>query len=200
MLKTVFYGRVSTRDQSLDLQVDAARRLGVKDEHIFLEKASGARHDRPKLAKALAALDKGDTLACYKLDRIGRSLPHLVSILEDLEQRGVHFMTTEDGLSTKGSTGKFVLSIMASVAAFERSLILERTRAGLAAAKARGKLPGRRRIMLPADVVRARKLLDAGELNTQEVANLLNVSRATMFRELRKARDLKVIEQAAPRS
>ncbi|MGE8942669.1 recombinase family protein [Leptospira interrogans] len=200
MPKTVFYARVSTRDQSLDLQVDAARRIGVKDEHIFLEKASGARHDRPQLIKTLAALDKGDTLACHKLDRIGRSLPHLVSILEDLETRGVHFMTTEDGLSTKGSTGKFVLSIMASVAAFERALMLERTRAGLAAAKARGKLLGRRRIMLPADVVRARKLLDAGELNAQEVANLLSVSRATMFRELRKASDLKMIEQAARRS
>ncbi len=200
MPKTVFYARVSTRDQSLDLQVDAARRMGVKDEHIFLEKASGARHDRPQLAKTLAALDKGDTLACYKLDRIGRSLPHLVSILEELEQRAVHFMTTEDGLSTRGSTGKFVLSIMASVAAFERSLMLERTRAGLVAAKARGKLPGRRRIMVPADVVRAQKLLDAGELNAQEVANLLSVSRATMFRELRKARDLRMIEQAARRS
>ena len=194
MAKTIFYARVSTRDQSLDLQVDAARRMGVKEEHIFLEKASGARHDRPQLPKALAVLDKGDTLACFKLDRIGRSLPHLVAVLEDLDKRGIHFVTTEDGLSTKGSTGKFVINVMAAVAAFERSLMLERTRAGLAAAKARGKLPGRRRIMAPADVVRARKLLDAGELNAQEVANLLSVSRATMFRELRKARDLKTLE------
>ena len=160
----------------------------------FLERASGARHDRPQLPKALAVLDKGDTLACFNLDRIGRSLPHLVAILEDLDKRGVSFVTTEDGLSTKGSTGKFVINAMAAVAAFERSLMLERTRAGLAAAKARGKLAGRRRIMAPADVVRARKLLDAGELNAQEVANLLSVSRATMFRELRKARDLKTLE------
>ena len=194
MVKTIFYARVSTRDQSLDLQVDAARRMGVKEEHIFLERASGARHDRPQLPKALAVLEKGDTLACFKLDRIGRSLPHLVAILEDLDKRGVHFVTTEDGLSTKGSTGKFVINVMAAVAAFERSLMLERTRAGLAAAKARGKIPGRRRIMAPADVVRARKLIDAGELNAQEVANLLSVSRATMFRELRKARDLKTLE------
>ena len=194
MAKTIFYARVSTRDQSLDLQVDAARRMGVKEEHIFLEKASGARHDRPQLPKLLAVLNKGDTLACFKLDRIGRSLPHLVAVLEDLDKRGIHFVTTEDGVSTKGSTGKFVINVMAAVAAFERSLMLERTRAGLAAAKARGKLPGRRRIMAPADVVRARKLLDAGELNAQEVANLLSVSRATMFRELRKARDLKTLE------
>ena len=117
-----------------------------------------------------------------------------MAILEDLDKRGVHFVTTEDGLSTKGSTGKFVINAMAAIAAFERSLMLERTRAGLAAAKARGKIPGRRRIMAPADVVRARKLIDAGELNAQEVANLLSVSRATMFRELRKARDLKTLE------
>jgi DNA invertase Pin-like site-specific DNA recombinase len=194
MPKTVFYARVSTRDQSLDLQVDAARRIGVKDEHIFLEKASGARHNRPQLAKALAILGTGDTLACYKLDRIGRSLPHLVSILEELEERGVHFMTTEDGLSTRGSTGKFVLNIMASVAAFERSLMLERTRAGLAAAKARGRMPGRRRVMEPADIVRARKLLDAGELSSQDIAAMLKVSRATMFRELRRVRDLGALE------
>lgn len=193
MPKTVFYARVSTRDQNLDAQVDAARRIGVRPEHIFVEKASGARHDRPVLAKALAALEKGDTLACFKLDRIGRSLSHLVTILEDLEARGVHFMTTEDGLTTKGSTGKFVLNVMAAVAQFERSLMLERTRAGLAAARARGKVSGRPRAMSPDDVVRARKLLAAGELNSHEVAAMLKVSRATMFRELRRARDADVI-------
>jgi len=194
MSKTIFYARVSTRDQKLDPQVDAARRLGVKPEHIFVEKASGTRHDRPQLAKALGSLEKGDTLAAFKLDRVGRSLPHLVSILEDLDARGVGFITTEDHLSTKGSTGKFVLQIMAAVAQFERSLMLERTRAGLAAAKARGRVPGRPRAMAPADVVRARKMLDAGEMNSSEVANMLKVSRATMFRELRKVRDMKEIE------
>jgi DNA invertase Pin-like site-specific DNA recombinase len=119
-------------------------------------------------------------LVCFKLDRIGRSLPHLVSIHEDLEKRGVHVISTEDGLSTKGSTGKFVLNIMAAVVQFERSLILERTRAGPAAAKARGKLPGRRRVMEPIDVVRARKLLDAGELSSHDVAAMFKVSRITM--------------------
>jgi DNA invertase Pin-like site-specific DNA recombinase len=194
MPKTVFYARVSTKDQNLNGQLDAARQLGVKPENIFVEKASGARHDRPVLAKALAALEKGDTLACFKLDRVGRSLPHLVTILGDLEHRGIHFATTEDGLSTKGSTGKLVLHILASIAQFERSLMLERTRAGLAAARARGKVPGRPRRMEPADIVRARKLMDAGEMNSTEVANMLKVSRATMFRELKKARDLREIE------
>jgi DNA invertase Pin-like site-specific DNA recombinase len=104
MAKTVFYARVSTKDQKLDLQLDAARKLGVKTGDIFVEKASGIRHDRPVLAKALAALELGDTLACYKLDRIGRSVVHLSKLLEELEKRGVHFVTPEDGLSTKGST------------------------------------------------------------------------------------------------
>src|SRR5262245_39719638 len=113
--KTVFYARVSTRDQSPASQVAAAHRLGVKDQHIYVEKASGARHDRPVLEKALAALERGDTLACFKLDRLGRSLAHLVRVIEDLDARGIHFMTAEDGLSTKGSTGKLVLNILGSI-------------------------------------------------------------------------------------
>jgi DNA invertase Pin-like site-specific DNA recombinase len=157
MLKTIFYARVSTRDQKLAAQEDAARRLGVRSEHIFVEKASGTRHDRPVLANALAACEKGDTFAAFKLDRVGRSLVHLVKLLEELEARGVHFMTTEDGLSTKGSTGKLLLHILAAISQFERSLMLERTRAGLAAARARGKVSGRPRKMIPADVKRACK-------------------------------------------
>lgn len=190
MPKIVFYARVSTRDQNLNPQLDAAHRLGVKPEHIFVEKASGAKKDRPELAKALAILEKGDTLACFKLDRIARSLQHLLEILSDLEKRGVNFMTVEGDLNTKGSTGRLVISILGAIAQFERDLILERTRAGLASARARGKVPGRRRVMKPADVVRAKKLLEAGELTATEVANLLRVGRATMFRELRRAREL----------
>ena len=99
-------------------------------------------------------------------------------------------MTVEGDLNTKGSTGRLVISILGAIAQFERDLILERTRAGLASARARGKVPGRRRVMKPADVVRAKKLLEAGELTATEVANLLRVGRATMFRELRRAREL----------
>ena len=87
MTKTVFYARVSTRDQNLALQIDAAKELGIKTENIFIEKASGTRHDRPELARAIAALGPGDTLACYKLDRIGRSLAHLSKLLDDKQRR-----------------------------------------------------------------------------------------------------------------
>ena len=139
MAKTVFYARVSTRDQNPSLQIDAAKQLGLKSENIFVEKASGSRNDPPVLARALAACEKGDTLACYKLDRIGRSLAHLTKLLADLEARGVHFRTVEDGLDTRGSTGKLVLHMLGAVAQFERDLIIERTRAGLAAARKRGR-------------------------------------------------------------
>ena len=135
MAKTIFYARVSTRDQNPGLQVEAAKRLGVRNDDIYVEKASGSRGDRPVLAQALAACQKGDTLACWKLDRIGRSVAHLSKLLAELEDGGVHFRTVEDGLNTQGSTGKLVLHMLSAVAQFERDLIIERTRAGLAMAR-----------------------------------------------------------------
>src|SRR5690606_19508941 len=168
MPKIVFYARVSTRDQNLNPQLDAAHRLGVKPEHIFVEKASGAKKDRPELAKALAILEKGDTLACFKLDRIARSLQHLLEILSDLEKRGPTFSTVEGDVITEGPTGRLDISILGASAQCERDLALEWTRAGLAAARGRGKVPGRRRVMKPADVVRAKKLLKGGELTATE--------------------------------
>lgn len=189
MARTLFYARVSTRDQKLDLQLDAARRLGVKTADIYVEKASGVRHDRPVLAKVLAELRPGDTLACYKLDRLGRSLGHLAKMMEDLEGRGIHFVTTEDGMSTKGSTGKLVLGIMASIAQFERSLILERTQAGLAAARKRGKRLGPPIKWSPDMAVKARSLMARDGLNADDAAKVLGVSRRTMFRGLKAARD-----------
>lgn len=188
MAKTIFYARVSTRDQKPDLQIEAARRLGVKTANIFVEKASGARHDRPILAKALTVLEKGDTLACYKLDRIGRSVHHLSGLLKDLDERGVHFKTADGTVNTSGPTGKLLLHVLGAVAQFERDLILERTRAGLAAAKARGRVGGRPLKMSLEKVARARELMIAGELNADEVAATLKVSRRTLFRGLASAR------------
>lgn len=187
--KTIFYARVSTRDQKTDLQLDAARRLGIPSDNIFVEKASGLRHDRPVLAKALAALEKGDTLACYKLDRIARSLAHVTNLLADLETRGVHFRTVEDGLSTQGSTGKLILHVLGAVAQFERDLILERTKAGLEAAKKRGKRLGPPLKWSPDMAKKARTLMMKDGLNGDEAARVLGVSRRTMFRGLRAARD-----------
>ncbi len=187
--KTIFYARVSTRDQNPALQIDAAQKLGVKSDDIYVEKASGSRHDRPVLAQALAACEKGDTLACWKLDRVGRSVAHLSKLLADLEARGVHFRTIEDGLDTRGSTGKLVLHMLGAVAQFERDLIIERTKAGLAIARKNGKLLGPPIKWQPDMAKQARKLMKTGELTSQEVANVLKVSRRTLFRGLKDARD-----------
>lgn len=189
MSKTIFYARVSTKDQNPAMQIDAAQKLGVKSDDIYVEKASGSRHDRPVLAEALAACEKGDTLACWKLDRVGRSVAHLSKLLADLEARGVHFRTIEDGLDTRGSTGKLALHMLGAVAQFERDLIIERTRAGLAMARKNGKRLGPPIKWQPDMVKQAKKLMKAGELTSQEVANVLKVSRRTLFRGLRAARD-----------
>ena len=199
MAKTVFYCRVSTRDQRTDSQVAAARKLGVKDEHIFLEKASGVRDDRPELARALAILEPGDTLACWKLDRIGRSLIHLQKILDDLEQRGVFFLSSSDGLNTQdGSiTGRMLLDLMSVIAKFERGLILERTRVGLEAARARGEKFGRRRKLNPQDVAKAKAWLESPDVNVDDAAGRLGVSRRTLFRNLREQRDRESLKSEA---
>ena len=189
MPKTVFYARVSTRDQNPGLQIDAAKKLGVKSENIFVEKASGSRHDRPVLKEALALLTKGDTLACYKLDRIGRSLAHLSKLLAELDERGIHFRTVEDNLDTSGSIGRLVLHILGSVAQFERDLIIERTRAGLASAVKRGTRLGAPVIWTADMVKRARALEKTGDMTRREVAKMLGVSERTLFRGLKAARD-----------
>jgi DNA invertase Pin-like site-specific DNA recombinase len=151
---------------------------------------SGARHDRPVLKRGPGGLrEKGDTFACFKLDRVGRSLVHLTKVLAELEERSVHFQTTEDGLNTKGSTGRLVLHIIGAIAEFERSLILERTMAGLKSTWAQGAKSGRRRLMEPADLVRAKELMETSGLKAADVAAMLKVSERTLFRELRAARD-----------
>lgn len=189
MAKTIFYARVSTRDQKLDLQMEAAKRIGVPIADIYIETASGVRHDRPVLAKAVQALERGDTLACYKLDRIGRSLMHVAKLLAELDERGIHFRTVDDGLSTQGSTGKLILHVLGAVAQFERDLILERTRAGLAAARKHGKRLGPPVKWQPSMATRAKELMAKDGLNGEEAARVLGVSKRTLYRGLRAARD-----------
>jgi DNA invertase Pin-like site-specific DNA recombinase len=168
----------------------------VKTADIFVEKASSIRHDRPELVKAIATLKSGDTLACYKLDRVGRNLGHVTKLLADIEERGVHFRTVEDELSTEGSTGKLVLHVLGAVAQFERDLILERTRAGLAAASKRGTRLGPPVKWSPDMAPRARDLLTKGGLNADDATKVLGVSRRTMFRGLRAAREHDELAQA----
>jgi DNA invertase Pin-like site-specific DNA recombinase len=137
------YARVSTRDQNLELQLDALQKAGC--ETIYQEKASGATTARPELDRLLASLRQGDTVYIYKLDRLGRSLKHLLDMVAELEFRGVGLVSLTDAINTTSAQGRLVFNLFASLAEFERELIRERTHAGLASARARGRVGGRQR-------------------------------------------------------
>lgn len=137
------YARVSTHDQDVALQLHALRGAGVDDPHIVIEYASGSRDDRPLLLQLLNRLSAGDRLTVWKLDRLGRSLSHLIAVINDLGERDVEFRSLSDSLDTSTAGGRLVFHIIASVAEFERDLVAERTRAALAAARAQNRQLGR---------------------------------------------------------
>ena len=147
MGKLVGYARVGTGDQDLQLQLDALKTAGCSDVDIYTDKASGARASRPGLDNCLATLQPGDTLVVWRLDRLGRSMPHLVGLVEELLGKGIGFRSLQDGaIDTTTASGELMFNIFSSLAQFERRLIQERTHAGLAAARARGRLGGRKPI------------------------------------------------------
>src|SRR5712691_7037258 len=155
------YCRVSTDDQNPDLQLAALKRAGCK--RIFTDKASGAHGKRPELAKCLKVLDAGDTLIVWKRDRLGRSLRDLITLLDDVKARGVVFRSLTEAIDTATATGRAMRQMVGIQAELERSLIQERTKAGRAAAAARGFKMGRKPKLTPQQVAHARKLLDQGE-------------------------------------
>jgi len=175
------YARVSTEDQHLILQQEALEKSGC--ERIFTDKISGTRADRPGLKDALSHLRQGDTFVVWKLDRLGRSVKGLVDLVGDLEKLGVHFKSVTDSIDTSTPAGRFFFHVMASLAQMERELIVERTRAGLAAAKKQGRAGGRRRRMTETKVNAARKLLADG-MSPRDVAQNLGVSIPTLYRWL----------------
>lgn len=175
------YARVSTADQNLALQTDALTKAGC--EKIFTERASGAVSDRAGLAEALAFAREGDSLVVWKLDRLGRSMKGLVDLAAALEGRKIDLRSLTDGIDTRGAAGRFFFNVMAALAVMERELILERTNAGLAAARLAGKVGGRRPSMTPPKLEAARKLLQAGQA-PKEVASVVGVSLATLYRHL----------------
>lgn len=176
------YARVSTGDQHLDLQRDALDRAGC--ERIFCDTASGALNERPQLAQVLDALHRGDTLVVWRLDRLGRSLRHLIDTVAQLAERGVGFRSLQESIDTSTSGGKLVFHIFGALAEFERELVRERTQAGLAAARARGRMGGRPRAMTPEKVRLARQLYDSREHTVEAIAQTLGVSRASIYRHL----------------
>lgn len=181
------YARVSTQDQNLDMQIDALKNVGC--EMIFEEKISGKSKERPELKKLFEKLRKGDTVAVWKLDRLGRSLKDLIDLITKMQQLGVSFLSIQDGINTTTATGRFTFNIFASLAEFEREIISERTKAGLTSARARGRKGGRPAGYSKETIkkIKAVKVLyDAtGNSSVQEIADNLNISRATCYRYLK---------------
>jgi DNA invertase Pin-like site-specific DNA recombinase len=176
------YARVSTTDQQPQLQVDALERVGCY--RVFTETASGARADRPVLEQVLDQLRPGDTLVVWKLDRLGRSLRHLVDTVTSLADRGVGFRSLQEAIDTTTPGGKLVFHVFAALAEFERDLIRERTAAGLAAARVRGRHGGRPSVMTAHKAQVAREMYRSGQYPVAAIAKTLGVSRASIYRHL----------------
>ena len=177
------YARISTLDQNHDLQFDALTQAGC--EKVFSDKISGAKVDRPGLQEALAYLRKDDCLVVWRLDRLGRSLKHLIEVAEGLEKRGVGLSSLQEGLDTSTSGGKLIFHIFGALAEFERNLIRERTMAGLASARARGRLGGRSNKLDNGKIVTLKKLYDSREHTVVEICRLMGISKPTFYRYLR---------------
>jgi DNA invertase Pin-like site-specific DNA recombinase len=178
------YARVSSGEQNLDLQRDALAAAGC-DTIYEDEGVSGVARRRPGLDQTLANLKRGDTLVTWRLDRLGRSLPHLIELVAALQDRGCGFMSINEAIDTSSAGGKLVFHIMGALAEFERALIVERTRAGMASARIRGRHLGRPRALTSVQLHKAKEEIAADRETTASMAILLGVSRSTLWRALR---------------
>jgi DNA invertase Pin-like site-specific DNA recombinase len=176
------YARVSTTEQSLDLQRDALHAAGC--DEVYTDTASGSKSERPGLKQALSHAREGDVLVVWRLDRFGRSLKDLVARIEELAERGVGFRSLQESIDTTSPTGKLVFHIFASLAEFERELIRERTLAGLASARARGRKGGRPPAMTARKVELASKLMADPAVSVDEVCEAVGVSKSTLYRHV----------------
>jgi DNA invertase Pin-like site-specific DNA recombinase len=175
------YARVSTQDQRLELQTDALNNYGC--DCIYEEKTSGTRVERPELDKLLKKVKTGDTVVVWKLDRIGRSVKHLVEIMAYLKERAIHFVSLQDNIDTSTAMGRFVFTIFAGLAEFEREMIVERTNAGLQAAKERGRIGGRPK-KSKKRMETALRMYDSKEYTVKEICEQLNIGKSTFYRYL----------------
>lgn len=177
------YARVSTADQNLDLQNDELLKIGC--ERLFSDKMTGARADRAGLAEAVSHLRPGDTLVVWKLDRLGRTVRQLVEFVAALKARGVEFRSLTDGIDTSTPAGRFFFHMMAALAEMERDLTRERTMAGLAAARKRGRLGGRPPKLSLRQIDHAKRLMRDPETTVGDIASSLGVARSTLYRAIK---------------
>jgi DNA invertase Pin-like site-specific DNA recombinase len=180
------YARVSTHEQILDLQIDALKAAGC--ERIYQEKASGSKAERPELLRMLDQLRIGDTVIIWKLDRLGRSLAHLIKLVSDLEDQGVGLLSLNDPIDTTTPQGRLVFRIFASLAEFERDVIRERTMAGVASARRRGRLLGRPKGLSKNAEQKARlaeSLYKDENFSVEQIARELHISKTTLYKYLR---------------
>ena len=174
------YARVSTQDQTLNLQNDALEKAGCSK--IFTDTISGAKTERPGLEQALSYVRSGDTLVVWRLDRLGRSLRHLIETITALHERGIGFKSITENIDTTTSGGKLVFHIFGALAEFERDIITERTLAGIQAARARGKKGGRPKVLKDKKMAMAQALYDDKKNSVAEICKTLNISRSTLYR------------------
>lgn len=197
------YARVSTDDQRLDLQMEALLAAGIEEGQIYQEHVSGAKTNRPILDDCIKACREGDTLVVWRLDRLGRSLPDLIKILDGLHEKGVGFRSLNESIDTNSAMGKMVFHMLGAVAQFERDIISERTKAGLKAARARGHRGGRKPVMTKAMTTAARAMLADEYITMQNVADTLKVSRTAVYNALKREgmpAKMKALKKAAAKA
>ncbi len=183
MNQKIGYARVSTDEQNLNLQQDALRAAGC--EIIYEDKASGKTSTRPELDNCIKALRPGDTLVVWRLDRLGRSLGDLIKVVTNLvDERGVGFLSLQEQIETNSASGKLIFHVFAALAEFERNLISERTKAGLDAARARGRKGGRKPKLAPKDIREIKALLKDPNILVSDVAKRFGVSRTTIYKSV----------------
>jgi DNA invertase Pin-like site-specific DNA recombinase len=189
------YARISTSDQNLYMQEDTLKNDGC--EQIFHDIASGAKTGRPGLDEALAYARTGDIIVVWKLDRLGRSVPHLIQTIKELSKRGIGFKSLQENIDTTTSGGKLIFHIFSALAEFERDLIQERTRAGLKAARARGRIGGRPPLLKPDEVKKMLGYYDDQKITVDEICKIFNISRPSFYNYLNKRKGKKAAIQLA---